>query len=49
VRPQSRADDENAAEEWHAYLDINYDLPVFCPECAKREFGNGSPAGSTPV
>jgi DNA-directed RNA polymerase subunit RPC12/RpoP len=31
-------DDENAAEEWRAYLDINDDLPVFCPECAEREF-----------
>jgi hypothetical protein len=32
-------DDENAAEEWRAYLDTDDDLPVFCPECAEREFG----------
>jgi hypothetical protein len=31
--------DENAAEEWRAYLDIDDDLPVFCPQCAEREFG----------
>lgn len=30
--------DENAAEEWRAYLDVDNALPVFCPECAKREF-----------
>ncbi len=34
-------DDKNAAEEWRAYLDINDDLPVFCPEFAEREFGAG--------
>jgi hypothetical protein len=34
-------DDKNAAEEWRAYLDINDDLPVFCPECAEREFVSG--------
>jgi hypothetical protein len=39
--------DENAAEEWRAYLDIDDDLPVFCPECAEREFDRGSlPGGS---
>jgi hypothetical protein len=32
-------DDENTAEEWRAFLDIDDDLPVFCPECAEREFG----------
>jgi hypothetical protein len=31
-------DDENAAEAWRAYLDVD-DLPVFCPECTEREFG----------
>ena len=31
-------DDENAADEWRAYLDVDVDLPVFCPECAEREF-----------
>jgi len=35
----SRARDENAADEWRVYRDIDNDLPVFCPECAKREFG----------
>ena len=24
-------DDENAVDEWRAYLDVNDDLPVFCP------------------
>jgi hypothetical protein len=33
-------DDENAAEEWRAYLDIDDDLPVFCPECAERGFSD---------
>ena len=23
-------DDENAADEWRAYLDVDDDLPVFC-------------------
>jgi hypothetical protein len=31
-------EDENAAEEWRAYLDVHDGLPVFCPECAEREF-----------
>jgi DNA-directed RNA polymerase subunit RPC12/RpoP len=30
---------ENAEDEWRAYLDINDGLPVFCPQCAAREFG----------
>jgi hypothetical protein len=35
-------EDENAADEWRAYRDIDDDLPVFCPECAEREFfGSG--------
>ena len=29
---------ENAADEWRAYLSVDDDLPVFCPECAEREF-----------
>ena len=33
-------DDENAADEWRAHLDIDDDLPVLCPECAAREFGD---------
>ena len=33
-------DDENADDEWRAYLDVDDKLPVFCPECAEREFGN---------
>ena len=33
------SEDENAADEWRAYLDVDDDLPVFCPECAEREFG----------
>jgi hypothetical protein len=32
-------DDENAADEWRAYRDVDDELPVFCPECAEREFG----------
>ncbi len=35
-------DDENAADEWRA-LDVDEDLPVFCPECAEREFGACKP------
>jgi hypothetical protein len=31
-------DDENAADEWRAFRDISDELPVFCPECAEREF-----------
>jgi hypothetical protein len=31
--------DENAADEWRAYPDVSDELPVFCPECAEREFG----------
>ena len=30
--------DENAADEWRVYRDIDDDLPVFCPECGAREF-----------
>jgi hypothetical protein len=26
-------------DELRAYLDVDDDLPVFCPECAEREFG----------
>jgi hypothetical protein len=37
-------DDENAADEWRAYLDVDNELPVFCPECAEREFGSISAA-----
>ena len=36
---RQRPDDENAAEDWRAYLDVDDELPVFCPECADREFG----------
>ena len=36
---QPRAD-ENPADEWRAYRDVDDDLPVFCPECAEREFGD---------
>jgi hypothetical protein len=36
-------EDENAADEWRADLDVDHDLPVFCPDCAEREFGNGRP------
>jgi hypothetical protein len=32
-------EDENAADERRAYRDISDELPVFCPECAEREFG----------
>ena len=31
--------DENAADEWRAYLDVEDELPVFCPDCAADEFG----------
>jgi hypothetical protein len=34
-------DDENPADEWRAYRDVDDDLPVFCPDCAEREFGTG--------
>jgi hypothetical protein len=34
-------DDENGDDEWRAYLDVDDDLSVFCPECAEREFGTG--------
>jgi hypothetical protein len=33
--------DENAADEWRAYAGVDDGLPVFCPECAEREFGTG--------
>jgi hypothetical protein len=33
-------DGENAADEWRAYRDLDDELPVFCPECAEREFGD---------
>jgi hypothetical protein len=36
--------DENAADEWRAYLDVDDELPVFCPECAERERRNLEPA-----
>jgi hypothetical protein len=32
---------ENADDEWRAYLDVDDDLPVFCPECVEREFVTG--------
>jgi hypothetical protein len=35
---QSRPD-ENPDDEWRACLDVEDELPVFCPECAEREFG----------
>ena len=41
-------EDENAADEWRAYLDVDDGLPVFCPECAEREFGDDS-AGDLPL
>ena len=31
-------------DRWRAYLYLDDDLPVFCPECAEREFGDWSPA-----
>ena len=31
---------KTAADEWRAYPDVDDDLPVFCPECAAREFGS---------
>ena len=34
-------EDENAADEWRAYRDVDDDLRVFCPECAERKFGTG--------
>ena len=34
-------DDMNAADEWRVYLGVDADLPVFCLECAGREFGEG--------
>ena len=38
-------DDENAADEWRDYLDVDDGLPMFCPECAAREFGAGGAQG----
>jgi len=38
VRPDA-APDENADDEWRAYRDVSDELPVFCAECAPREFG----------
>jgi hypothetical protein len=32
-------DDEAPQDEWRAYLDVDDELPVLCPECAEREFG----------
>jgi hypothetical protein len=37
VQPDARRH-ENAAEQWRAYVYIDDGLPVFCPECAEREF-----------
>jgi hypothetical protein len=34
-------DGENAADEWRAYVGVDGELHVFCPECAAREFGTG--------
>ena len=34
-------DDENPADEWRAYLDVDDDLPVFCPECARARVRRG--------
>jgi hypothetical protein len=31
--------EENADDDWRAYSDGVGELIVFCPECAKREFG----------
>ena len=28
-------------DEWRAYRDVDDELPVFCPDCAEREFGKG--------
>ena len=36
--PQSPHLDENAAESGDAYAGVEDELPVFCPECAEREF-----------
>jgi DNA-directed RNA polymerase subunit RPC12/RpoP len=30
--------DKNAADEWRAYVGVDDELHVFCPECAGREF-----------
>jgi hypothetical protein len=30
---------ETPQDERRAYLDVDDDRPVFCPECAEREFG----------
>ena len=31
---------ENPDDPVAGYLDVDDDLPVFCPECAEREFGD---------
>ena len=33
-------EDENPADDWRAFLDMEGELPVFCPECAEREFAD---------
>jgi len=33
---------ENPTDEWRVFSD-GISLHVFCPECAKREFGKASP------
>ena len=35
---------ENPDDRWRASRDVDDELPVFCPECAEREFGDWSPA-----
>jgi hypothetical protein len=33
------ADESLRRAEWRAHLDVDDERPVFCPECAEREFG----------
>ena len=37
-------EDENPDDEWRVYSDGIGELPVFCPECAEREFAPDAPA-----
>jgi hypothetical protein len=41
-------ENENAADEWRAHLDVEDELPVFCPGCVERGFGDQSCGYSKP-
>jgi hypothetical protein len=41
MRPEV-AQGREAEDEWQAYLEVEDELPVFCPECAERKFGEAT-------